>query len=98
MTDQFDFLYDTTEDTTTRFVCFITESLNRFDLAITNTNRFYGKKMVTNLQNGKTAIIGPDDLKEEGYVAYAFGLTDEEGEELQPFLEQIVGSVNFTDL
>lgn len=98
MIGDFDFLYDTSEDTTTRFVCFITEKLNRFDLAITNTSRFYGKKMVTNLQNGKTAIIGPDDLKEEGYVAYAFGLKDEEGEDLLPFLEQIVGYINFTDL
>jgi len=97
MLPNYDFMSDTTEETTTRFVTFITPGLKRFDLAITATNRFYGKKLITDLQAGKTAIIGPDDLEEEGYIAHTFGLSDEEADELTQFLYFVVGAVNFTD-
>lgn len=95
---EFDFLSDSTEQTTTRFVCFITESLTRFDLAITTTNRYYGKKLVTDLQSGTTAIIGPDDLEEEGYLEHVFKLSEEAAGELNNFLVQIVGTINFSDI
>lgn len=96
---EFDFLSDSTEQTSTRYVCFIGEaSLNRFDLAITTTNRFYGKKLVIDLQSGRSAIIGPDDLEEEGYLAHVFKLSDEQAEELGSFLLQVVGPVHFSDL
>lgn len=94
----FDFLYDGKEETTTRFVCFVGHSLRRFDLAITNTNRFYGKKLVTDMQSGRTAIIGPDDLEEEGYLEHVYQLNEEEAEELRNFLTEVVGIINFTDL
>lgn len=97
MTD-IDYLSDSTEETTTRFVTFITNNLNRFDLAVTTTNRFYGKKLVTDMQQGITAIIGPDDLEKEGYLQSRFRLDEEQTEELAAFLEQVVGTVNFTDL
>jgi hypothetical protein len=93
----YDFMSDTTEQTSTRFVTFIGPSLKRFDLAVTTTNRFYGKKLVTDLQSGKTAIIGPDDLEEEGYLAYTYKLTEEEAAELTQFLYFVVGTVHFTD-
>src|SRR5690554_3906429 len=95
---EFDFLSDTIEETSTRFICFITQSMKRFDLAITTTNQFYGKKIVTDLQMGKTAIIGPDDLEEEGYLEHIFKLSEEEAEELNSFLSQIVGTVNFSEI
>ncbi|GIP38749.1 hypothetical protein J31TS4_20290 [Paenibacillus sp. J31TS4] len=96
--ETFDYLYDTTEDTTTRFVSFVGEAVKRFDLAITSTGRFYGKKLVTDLQLGRTAILGPDDLEEPGYLARLFELTEEEEQELLAFLTPIIGTVNFTDL
>ncbi|GIO86336.1 DUF3055 domain-containing protein [Paenibacillus faecis] len=92
-----DFLSDSTESTSTRFVTFIGNSLKRFDLAVTTTNRFYGKKLVTDLQNGKTAILGTDDLEEEGYLEHVFALNEEEGGELRSFLYQVVGDAYFTD-
>ncbi|MDB5055411.1 MAG: cytosolic protein [Bacilli bacterium] len=95
---ELDYLYDTTEDTRTRFVSFIGESMKRFDLAITSSNRFYGKKLVTDIQMGKTAILGPDDISTEGYVEHIFKLNEEEAAELIEFLEQIIGSVHFTDI
>jgi len=94
---EYDFLSDTTEDTTTRFVTFISPGMKRFDLAVMATNRFYGKKLITDLQLGRTAIIGPDDLEEEGYLEHVFDLTEEEAMELNQFLQFVVGTVNFTD-
>lgn len=83
------YLYDETEETNTRFVSFMGEAV-RFDLAITTTNRFYGKKLVINIQNGRCAIIGHDDLEEEGYLEYAFNLTEVEAEELKHFLQGVI--------
>ncbi|CAG7633032.1 DUF3055 domain-containing protein [Paenibacillus allorhizosphaerae] len=95
---EFDFLYDGTEETKTRFVCVVGESLRRFDLAITSTNRFYGKMLVTDLQAGRTAVIGPDDLEEEGYLEHVYKLNEEEAAELKAFLSDVVGPISFTDI
>ncbi|WP_178021963.1 DUF3055 domain-containing protein [uncultured Paenibacillus sp.] len=94
---ELDFLSDSTESTSTRFVTFIGGSLKRFDLAVTTTNRFYGKKLVTDMQNGRTAILGTDDLEEEGYLEHIFNLSEEEGIELRTFLYQVLGEPYFTD-
>lgn len=95
---EYDYLSDTTEETSTRFICFIEEkSLQRFDLAITTTNHFYGKKLVTDLQSGRTAILGPDDLEEEGYLERAYKLDEEQANVLRQFLYQIVGVINYSD-
>mgnify|MGYP001053435947 CR=1 FL=1 len=83
------YLYDETEETKTRFVSFIGE-VTRYDLAIIETKRFYGKKLVINIQNGRSAIIGKDDLKEEGYLEYAFRLNEQEAEELHSFLVTVI--------
>ncbi|MNI68391.1 hypothetical protein D3C73_1240830 [compost metagenome] len=93
-----DYLYDHTEETSTRFVCFVGEALHRFDLAIMSSTRYYGKKLVIDLQSGRSAVIGPDDLEAEGYLEYAFKIDEEQARELEEFLSQIVGSVNFTDI
>lgn len=88
MADLF-YLYDDTETTQTRFVSFMGEA-TRFDLAVTTTNRFYGKKLVINIQNGRSAIIGHHDLEEEGYLEFAFNLNEQEAEELKTFLETVI--------
>lgn len=93
-----DFLSDETEQTSTRFVTFITPKMNRFDLAVTTTERFYGKKLVTDLQRGITAIVGPDDVEDEGVLQSVFQLNDEEADELRHFLAQVIGPVQSSDL
>lgn len=97
MLPNYDFISDSTEETSTRFVTFITPKLNRFDLAVTTTNRFYGKKLVTDLQKGITAIIGSDDLEEEGWLAETFRLTEEEAAELEAFLQLVIGPAHTSD-
>jgi Protein of unknown function (DUF3055) len=89
MAQELFYLYDDTEETKTRFVSFVVES-TRFDLAITTSNRFYGKKLVMNIQNGRFAIIGQDDLEEEGYLEHCFCINETEAEELLSFLEHII--------
>jgi hypothetical protein len=83
------FLYDDTEDTKTRFVSFVGDN-QRFDLAIVKTDRHFGKHLVLDIQGNRFAIIGEDDLKEEGYLEYAFQLNEEDAEELRSFLLELL--------
>lgn len=93
----YDFLSDSTEQTSTRFVTFITPSLHRFDLAILDTNRFYGKKLVIDLQSGRSGILGADDLEEDGVLEQTYRINEEQAAELAQFLTFVVGAVHFTD-
>jgi hypothetical protein len=83
------FLYDDTEDTKTRFVSFVGEN-QRFDLAIVQSDRHFGKHLVLDMQGSRFAIIGEDDLQEEGYLEYAYQLNDEDAEELRSFLMELL--------
>ncbi|SFI87602.1 DUF3055 domain-containing protein [Thermoflavimicrobium dichotomicum] len=89
MNNDFMYLYDETENTRTRFVSFIGET-NRFDLAITITDRFYGKLLVLNLQSNRFAIIGQDDLDEPGYLEHVYQLSEKEADELRQFLQTMI--------
>ena len=88
MTERF-FLYDDTVETRTRFVSFMGEH-QRFDLAITQTDRFYGKYLVLDLQSNRFAIIGSDDLDEPGYLEYAYNLSEEDANDLRSFLQEFI--------
>ena len=88
MGDHF-YLYNDLLDTKTRFVSFMGEE-SRYDFAITITDRFYGKKLVLNLQSNRFAIIGHDDLEEEGYLEHAFQITEAEASELNDFLMEFI--------
>lgn len=87
--EEFEFLYDDTEETKSRFVSFVGKE-NRYDLVIIMSGRFYGKHLVLHLQSNNFAIIGHDDLEEEGYIEEAYSLSKAEAEELQSFLHTIV--------
>jgi len=93
----FDFLSDSTEQTQTRFVTFISPNFHRFDLAILTTNRFYGKKLVTDMQSGRSGVLGPDDLEEEGVLENVFRIDEEQAADLAQFLAMVLGEVHFTD-
>ena len=88
MTNRF-FLYDEKVETKTRFVSFVGEN-QRFDLAIIQTDRYYGKHLVLDIQGNRFSIIGPDDLEEEGYLEHAFQLSTEDAQELRSFLDEVV--------
>ncbi|UCZ52548.1 DUF3055 domain-containing protein [Bacillus shivajii] len=88
MTERF-YLYDDVEDTKTRYVSFMGES-QRFDLAIMSTTRYYGKKLVLDMQSNRFAIIGEDDLDEPNYLERTFKLDEEDGKELREFLYEVI--------
>ncbi len=83
------FLYDDIEDTKTRFVSFTGKKL-RYDLAIMQSTRFYGKVLVLDMQFGRFEIIGPDDLEEPGYLEHVFNKTEEEAEDLREYLMELL--------
>jgi hypothetical protein len=83
-------LFDETEATTTRYIGFFGET-TRFDLMITTTEHFYGKKVVTNLQTGRTAILNEKDAANAPYLLETFQLHNEaEANELSEFLLSIL--------
>ncbi len=84
------FLYDDVEDTKTRFVSFTGES-QRYDLAIMQSNRFFGKVLVMDIQYNRFAILGPDDLLEEGYLEHVYNRNEEEASELRDYLQELIG-------
>ncbi|MGE7673370.1 DUF3055 domain-containing protein [Lysinibacillus sp. NPDC094403] len=83
------FLYDDVEDTKTRFVSFAGEKL-RYDLAILQSGRFFGKVLVMDIQFGRFAIIGPDDIEEPGYLEHVYNRTEEETVELREYLRELL--------
>ncbi|MED4988196.1 MULTISPECIES: DUF3055 domain-containing protein [Bacillaceae] len=83
------YLYDDTVNTKTRFVSFLGER-QRFDLAIIQTDRFYGKYLVLDLQSNRFAIIGQDDLEEPGYLEHAYRLSEEDANDLRSFLYECI--------
>lgn len=88
MSERF-FLYDEAEDTKSRYVSFMGEN-QRFDLVIITTNRYFGKKLVLNMQSSRYAVIGTDDLEEEGYIESVFQLDEEDATELRDFLYEVI--------
>ncbi|KAB2332899.1 DUF3055 domain-containing protein [Bacillus mesophilum] len=88
MSERF-FLYDDLEDTKTRFISFMGEN-KRFDLALIRSSRFYGKQLVLDLQGSRFAIIGSDDLEEEGYLESIYQLSEEDAVELRAFLYEVI--------
>ncbi|MGX1430845.1 DUF3055 family protein [Cytobacillus horneckiae] len=88
MSERF-FLYDDLEDTKTRFVSFMGDN-QRFDLALIRSDRYYGKQLVLDIQGSRFAIIGTDDLDEEGYLEHVFQLEEEDAAELRSFLYEVI--------
>ena len=83
------FLYDDVEDTKTRFVSFAGEKL-RYDLAILQSSRFFGKVLVMDIQFGRFAIIGADDVEEPGYLEHVYNRSEEETVELRDYLRELL--------
>ncbi len=84
-------IYDEQEATEARFVCFM-GSNHRFDLCIVKSDRFFGKSLVLDIQGGKFAIIGNDDLNEPGNLEHAYSLNEEDAEELRTFLREVLSA------
>ncbi|MEQ6377126.1 DUF3055 domain-containing protein [Bacillaceae bacterium S4-13-56] len=89
MSEERFFLYDENNSVDSRFVSFVGE-YNRFDLAIITTDRYFGKKIVLDIQGNRFAIIGQDDVEEPGYLEHAYNLSEVEADELRDFLKEVI--------
>lgn len=85
-----DILYEDSETTKIRYTSFIGSSNTRFDLAVINTDRFYGKVLVIDILGGRTVIIGRDDLAEPGYLEESFKINEDAANDLYDFLSNFV--------
>lgn len=85
------FLTDKTEQTTTRFVSFMGEN-QRFDLGITKSNRYKDKALVFEIQTGRFAIIGKEELEEPHFLEHSFDLNEQDAEDLKSFLVEAIHS------
>mgnify|MGYP000697265624 FL=1 len=83
------FLYDDVEDTKTRFVSFAGKT-QRFDLAILQSSRFFGKVLVLDIQFNRFAILGSDDIEEPGYLEHAYNRTEADTEDLREYLRELL--------
>ena len=83
------FLYDDVEDTKTRFVRFAGKT-QRYDLAVLQRSCFFGKVLVLDIQFGRFAIIGADDVEEPGYLEHVYNRTEEETEDLREYLRELL--------
>lgn len=83
------FLYDDVEDTKTRFVSFTGRTL-RYDLAIVQSSRFFGKVLVLDMQFGRFAIMGPDDVEEPGYIEHVYKREGDEADDLREYLRELL--------
>lgn len=84
--DEMQILYEETVTSKIKYISFIGASNRRFDLAIINTEHFYGKRLVIEILSGKTVILGKEDLEDPGFLGDAFGLSEKEGNDLYEFL------------
>ena len=83
------FLYDDVEDTKKRFVSFAGKT-QRYDLAILQSSRFFGKVLVLDIQFGRFAIIGSDDVEEPGYLEHVYNRSEAETEDLREYLRELL--------
>lgn len=83
-----EFLYDDTEESQTRFVSFFTDN-SRYDLALINSDRFYGKTVVLDLQSQQFALFGGDNLT-LAYIQQHFKGDEQYAHDLLEFLLQVI--------
>lgn len=89
MSDRF-FLHDEEEESSVRFVSFMGDNDERFDLALVSTERYYGKQVVLDMRTQRFALLGGDDLEEQGLLEDAYQIDEETAEELRAFLLEAI--------
>lgn len=87
--EEFFLLYDDITETKTRFISFAGEH-GRYDLCLVYSNRFFGKVVVLNMLSSRFAIIGQDDLEEEGFLEDTYQIATNEADELKGFLTDLI--------
>ncbi|PES66314.1 protein dltD precursor [Bacillus cereus] len=86
-----DILLEEVERQQIGYYCIVSNS-HRYDIAVTYSQQFLGKAMVTSIQNGRMVLLSQEDIGEEQYWATRLGIEVEDIEELQSFFYMILQS------
>ncbi|WP_439875461.1 SAV0927 family protein [Bacillus mycoides] len=86
-----DILLEEVERQQIGYYCIVSNS-HRYDIAVTYSQQFLGKAMVTSIQNGRMVLLSQEDIGEEQYWATKLGIEVEDIEELQSFFYMILQS------
>lgn len=82
-------LYDDRLETKTRFISFEGE-FGRYDFCLIYSDRFFGKTLLLNMLSNRYAIVGEDDLSEEGFLENSFQMGLDEATELKEYLKDLL--------
>ncbi|PHD53398.1 protein dltD precursor [Bacillus toyonensis] len=86
-----DILLEEVERQPIGYYCVLLKS-HRYDIAVTYSQQFLGKAMVTSIQNGRMILLSQEDIVEEQYWAPRLGIEIEDIEEFQSFFYMILQS------
>lgn len=89
MNEEHDLIKSSTETAKIKYVSF-KGKYHRYDLAIINSKRFLGKKVVLDLRESRFGILDRDEIEKNGNLEHQFNLNEMEAEELRIYLRQIV--------
>ena len=86
-----DILLEQVEKQSIGYYCIVSNQ-HRYDLAVTYSQQFLGKAMVTSIQNGRMILLSQEDIEEEQYWAPKLGIEVEDIEEFRSFFHMILQS------
>lgn len=87
MADKYKVLIDETVQQNVRYLSFM-GNFQRYDFAIMD-DRESDNKIVIDLRKNRFAVLGKEDLNEEGEIEHTFHLTEMEADELRGFFKGI---------
>ncbi|MED4650598.1 SAV0927 family protein [Bacillus pseudomycoides] len=86
-----DILLEQIEKQPIGYYCIVSKH-HRYDIAVTYSQQFFGKAMVTSIQNGRMILLSQEDIEEEQYWASKLGIEIEDVEDFQSFFHMILQS------
>ncbi|WP_090085053.1 SAV0927 family protein [Lentibacillus persicus] len=89
MKNKFDYLKDETVTKEMRYISFM-GNLQRYDFAFMENEESPEKYTVINLQKNRFAVLGRDDLDEEGHIEHIFHESPMEADEIREFLKEVL--------
>lgn len=87
MADKYKVLIDETVQQNVRYLSFM-GNFQRYDFAIMD-DRESDNKIVIDLRKNRFAVLGKEDLNEEGGIEHTFHVTEMEADELRGFFKGI---------
>ena len=86
-----DILLEQIEKQPIGYYCIVSNH-HRYDIAVAYSQQFFGKAMVTSIQNGRMILLSQEDIEEEQYWAPKLGIEIEDVEDFQSFFHMILQS------